>query len=132
MDKKKNQKQIAIFEGKKIRRYWDDIKELWYFSVVDIIEILIGTDRPRKYWNDLKAKLKAEGSEVSEKIGQLKMQATDGKFYLTDAASLEANFTLAYKHNPHYTHGGLQIADYVAYAVFQVFERIKISKKGCL
>ncbi len=56
---------------------------------MDIIEILVQTDRPRKYWNDLKTKLKAEGSEVSEKIGQLKMQASDGKFYLTDAADTE-------------------------------------------
>src|SRR3989337_4111489 len=59
---------------------------------MDVVEVLAQTDRPRKYWNDLKTKLKAEGSEVSEKIGQLKMQATDGKFYLTDAADTETIF----------------------------------------
>jgi hypothetical protein len=56
---------------------------------MDIIEALVQTERPRKYWNDLKAKLKTEGSEVSEKIGQLKMQASDGKFYLTDCGDTE-------------------------------------------
>lgn len=69
---KKN--KIAIFEGSKIRREWDDKKEKWYFSVVDIISVLTKTDRPRKYWADLKRKLKSEGSEVSEKIGQLKLK----------------------------------------------------------
>lgn len=64
------------------------------FSVVDAIEALTGTDRPRKYWNDLKAKLNKEGSELSEKIGQLKMQATDGKFYKTDVATTEQLFRL--------------------------------------
>lgn len=86
---KNNEKRLVIFEGKKIRRIWDEEKEIWYFAVMDIIEILTGTDRSRKYWNDLKTKLKAEGSEVFEKIGQLKMQASDGKFYLTDAADVE-------------------------------------------
>ncbi|MFA4818253.1 MAG: hypothetical protein WC621_00185 [Patescibacteria group bacterium] len=79
MKKHSKNKAIAIFEGKQIRRFWDEKKELWHFAVMDVVEILAQTDRPRKYWNDLKTKLKAEGSEVSEKIGQLKMQATDGK-----------------------------------------------------
>jgi len=82
-------RKIAIFEGQKIRRHWQEKQEKWYFAIMDIIEILVKTDRPRKYWNDLKIKLKAEGSEVSEKIGQLKMRASDGKFYLTDAADTE-------------------------------------------
>jgi len=77
---------IKLFEAKKVRTHWDEEKELWYFSVIDVIEALTGTDRPRKYWNDLKTKLKKEGSELSEKIGQLKMQSTDGKFYQTDVA----------------------------------------------
>ncbi|MBU0701144.1 hypothetical protein KKE26_07635 [bacterium] len=64
--------KIALFEGQKIRRHWDDEKELWYFSVVDVVAILSKTDRPRKYWDDLKRKLKQEGSQLSEKIGQLK------------------------------------------------------------
>ena len=87
--KSKKSKQIAIFEGSQIRRHWDEEKELWYFSVMDIIQILAQTERPRKYWNDLKNKLKKEGSELSEKIGQLKMQASDGKFYLTDVLDTE-------------------------------------------
>ena len=74
--------KLAIFEGRKIRRHWDERKELWYFAVMDVIQVLTQTDRPRKYWNDLKSKLKKEGSELSEKIGQLKMQALDGKYYL--------------------------------------------------
>ena len=64
---------LAIFEGKQIRRHWDDARELWYFSVIDVIEVLSGSDRPRKYWNDLKLKLKSEGSELSDKIGQLRI-----------------------------------------------------------
>jgi hypothetical protein len=63
-------------------------------SIIDVIEILTGTDRPRKYWSDLKSKLKKEGSELSEKIGQLKMQSADGKFYLTDVADTEQLFRL--------------------------------------
>ena len=92
--KNKKEKKLAIFEGKNIRRVWDDKKELWYFAIMDVVEILAQTDRPRKYWNDLKTKLKAEGSEVSEKIGQLKMQASDSKFYLTDTADTETMFRI--------------------------------------
>jgi len=73
------QNAIKLFEEKKVRTVWDDETEEWYFSVVDVIEILTETDRPRKYWNDLKLKLIKEGSELSEKIGQLKMPATDGR-----------------------------------------------------
>jgi hypothetical protein len=86
--------KIAIFENKKIRRHWDDEKEEWYFSVVDIIEALTETDRPRKYWDDLKRKLKEEGSELSEKIGQLKMIAEDGKNRETDVADTETTLRL--------------------------------------
>ena len=68
---------IQLFESKKIRSKWNEEKEKWYFSVVDIIAVLTETDRPRKYWSDLKGKLKAEGSELSEKIGQLKMKAEE-------------------------------------------------------
>ena len=80
---------IKLFESKKIRSQWDAEKETWYFSIVDVIEGLTGTDRPRKYWSDLKARLKKEGSELSAKIGQLKMQSEDGKFYMTDVADTE-------------------------------------------
>lgn len=67
--------QIKIFEEKKVRTLWDKEKEEWYFSVVDVVAVLTDSDRPRKYWNDLKKKLQQEGSELSEKIGQLKMPA---------------------------------------------------------
>lgn len=77
-----------------MRTLWDDVEEKWYFSIIDTIEVLTGTDRPRKYWNDLKKKLKTEGSEVSEKIGQLKMPAADGKMRLTDVADTEQLFRL--------------------------------------
>ena len=69
---------VQLFESKSIRSHWDAEQEKWFFSVIDVIEVLTGTDRPRKYWNDLKTKLKVEGSELSEKIGQLKMEAPDG------------------------------------------------------
>ena len=64
---------IKLFENKQVRTHWNADEEKWYFSVVDIIEVLTESDRPRKYWSDLKAKLKKEGSELSEKIGHLKM-----------------------------------------------------------
>ena len=80
---------IKLFESKKVRTHWDEEKELWCFSVIDVIEALTGTDRPRKYWSDLKAKLAKEGSQLSENIGQLKMAAEDGKMRLTDVAATE-------------------------------------------
>jgi len=61
---------------------------------MDVVQVLAQTDRPRKYWNDLKTKLKKEGSELSEKIGQLKLTSTDGKKYLTDVADTETLFRL--------------------------------------
>lgn len=79
--------KLAIFEEKEIRREW--YKEDWYFSVIDVVEVLVENNkRPRKYWSDLKQKLISEGFvEVSEKIGQLKMLAKDGKMRLTDVAN---------------------------------------------
>lgn len=85
---------IQLFEDKQVRTVWDAEQEKWYLSIVDVIEILTGTDRPRKYWSDLKAKLKNEGSELSEKIGQLKMAAEDGKMRMTDVANTEQLFRL--------------------------------------
>ena len=80
---------IKLFEEKKIRSHWDEKTETWYFSVIDVIEILSESPRPRKYWNALKTKLQSEGSELSSKLGQLKMQAEDGKMRLTDVADTE-------------------------------------------
>ncbi|TKC12125.1 hypothetical protein FA048_00460 [Pedobacter polaris] len=85
---------IKLFEQKQVRSIWDDGEEKWYFSIVDVIEILTGTDRSRKYWNDLKTKLKKEGSELSENIGQLKIKSADGKYYKTDVADTEQLFRL--------------------------------------
>lgn len=79
--------KIKLFDNKKVRTVWNAEEEDWYFSVIDIVEILSGTDRPRKYWSDLKKKLEAEGSELSDKIGQLKLPASDGKMRLTDVLS---------------------------------------------
>lgn len=85
--------KIVLFRGKQIRRTLH--KNEWWFSIVDIIEALTGTDRPRKYWNDLKKRLIEEGyNEVSEKIGQLKLQSSDGKKYLTDCADTETIFRI--------------------------------------
>ena len=64
-------------------------KELWYFSIIDVIEILTESPRPRKYWNALKTKLKVEGSQLSQKVGQLKLESSDGNKYLTDVADTE-------------------------------------------
>jgi len=85
----KQENSIILFNNKKVRRYWDEEKEFWYFSVIDVIEILINTPRPRKYWNALKTSLKEEGSEVSQKLGQLKMKAQDGKMRITDVADTQ-------------------------------------------
>ncbi len=89
-----NNNSIQIFDAKEVRTLWDEDVEKWFISIVDVIEILTGSDRPRKYWSDLKAKLKKDGSEVSEKIGQLKMKSPDGKMRLTDVADTEQLFRL--------------------------------------
>ena len=85
---------IKIFEERKVRTHWDEEAEEWYFSIIDVVEILTDTDRPRKYWSDLKKKLQKEGSELSEKIGQLKLLAADGKKYSTDVANTNQLFRL--------------------------------------
>ena len=85
---------IKLFEEKQVRSIWNEEEEKWYFSIIDVIQILTESDRPRKYWSDLKSKLKKEGSELSEKIGQLKMKAEDGKMRLTDIADTEQLFRL--------------------------------------
>jgi len=90
-------KQIAIFEGKRIRRIWDEKKEIWFFSVVDIVRVLIGqTDfqKARNYWKVLKNRLKKEGNETVTKCNRLKMKAEDGKLRETDVADVETLFRL--------------------------------------
>lgn len=80
---------IRLFQDQKVRVQWDDEKEKWFFSIVDIIGILTESPNPRKYWSVLKTRLKQEGSELTTKCSQLKMQSTDGKFYMTDVADTE-------------------------------------------
>lgn len=83
-----------VFESKKIRRFWDEDKEQWYFSVVDIVEVLTGSVDARNYWKVFKSRLKDEGSEVVTKCNQLKFQASDGKYYLSDGADTETIFRI--------------------------------------
>lgn len=80
---------LKLFQDTNIRTQWDADAEKWYFSIVDVIAALTGTDNPRRYWSDLKRKLTQEGSELYEKIVQLKLQSSDGKFYSTDVADTE-------------------------------------------
>ena len=83
--------KMAIFEGRKIRRHWDKKKEVWYFSVVDIIEALTGSVNPRDYWFKMKLRVKSEdGAELSTICRQLKLESSDGKKYLTDCANVES------------------------------------------
>lgn len=84
MENSKLQTISKLFEDSEIRSVWDSEKEEYYFSVVDVVGALTESNRARKYWNDLKIKLNQEGSQLSEKIGQLKLKSKDGKFYNTD------------------------------------------------
>ena len=85
---------IKIFEDKKIRTVWDDKTEEWYFSIVDVVSVLTDSVDGRKYWNKLKQRLKAEGSELVTNCHQLKLPSSDGKFYKTDVATTEQLFRL--------------------------------------
>ena len=85
---------IKLFESQKVRSVWDSEQEKWYISIVDVIEVLTGSANPRRYWSDLKIKLEKEGSQLYDKIVQLKMQSSDGKFYKTDVADVEQLFRL--------------------------------------
>ncbi|MEI6091700.1 MAG: Bro-N domain-containing protein [bacterium] len=80
---------IKLFESKKVRTLWDADQEKWFFSIVDVVEVLTDSPNPRKYWSVLKARLKKEGSELTTNCSQLKMKSADGKFYLTDVADTE-------------------------------------------
>lgn len=88
------QNDIKLFDDKKIRTLWDANQEKWYFSIVDVIGVLTNSPNPRKYWSVLKTRLKSEGSQLATNCSQLKMQAVDGKFYLTDVANTEQLFRL--------------------------------------
>jgi len=88
MNKKDN--SIILFHEKQVRRHWDEEKELWYFSIIDVIEILTESLNPRKYWSVLKTRLKKERSEVATNCSHLKLIANDGKMRITDVADTEA------------------------------------------
>ncbi|MCR4555195.1 MAG: Bro-N domain-containing protein [Alphaproteobacteria bacterium] len=94
MTNKTENKALATFEGKKVRKIWHD--EKWYFSIIDIVGILTESTEPRRYWSDLKRKLteESENEELYEKIVQLKMISSDGKKYKTDAADTETLFRI--------------------------------------
>jgi hypothetical protein len=81
--------KIRLFESQQVRAEWDADKETWWFSVVDIVAVLTNSDNPRKYWSVLKTRLKQEGSQLATNCSQLKMEAADGKRYLTDVADTE-------------------------------------------
>lgn len=83
-----------IFNNETIRTIWDKDQEKYFISIVDLVGVLSESDRPRKYWSDLKSKLKKEGNEVSEKIGQLKLKSQDGKYRLTDVCDIEEMFRI--------------------------------------
>ncbi len=85
---------IVLFKGNHIRRHWDEGRELWYFSVIDVVRVLTDSVDPRKYWNKLAERLRKEGSESVTKCHQLKLQSSDGKYYLTDAADTETMLRL--------------------------------------
>ena len=85
---------IRLFDERTVRAIWDDEQEEWYFSIVDVISILTDSPNPRKYWSVLKTRMKREGSELTTNCSQLKMQAADGKKYLTDVANTEQLFRL--------------------------------------
>jgi len=94
-NKKTDNKKIAIFEGKQIRRHWDEGKELWYFSVSDVIAVLTKSVNPMAYWRKLKERLLKEGgNETVTKCHSLKMLAPDGKMRLTDVADTETMLRL--------------------------------------
>jgi len=87
MENSHSQNKLKLFENKKIRYVWNAEEEEWYFSVIDVVEVLSESPNPRRYWSDLKIKLVKEGSELYDKIVQLKLPASDGKNYKTDTLS---------------------------------------------
>lgn len=86
--------EIKLFEGRQIRSAWDNEKEEWYFSIVDILGVLTESDNPRKYWSVLKTRLKKEGNELATNCSQLKMEAADGKMRETDVADMQGIFRI--------------------------------------
>ena len=86
--------QIQLFEERKVRTVWDDKEEKWYFSIVDVVDILTDSANPQTYWRVLKNRLKKEGNETVTNCNALRMLAADGKMRLTDVADTEQLFRL--------------------------------------
>ena len=86
--------EIKLFEGNQIRSIWDNEREEWYFSIVDIVGVLTESENPRKYWSVLKTRLKKEGNELATICSQLKIKATDGKMRSTDVADMQGIFRI--------------------------------------
>jgi prophage antirepressor-like protein len=80
---------IKLFENKHVRSQWDDERQIWYFSIVDVVAILTGSIDPAAYWRKLKQRLKAEGNETVTNCHGLKMVASDGKLRMTDVVDTE-------------------------------------------
>lgn len=91
---KKTSNSLTLFQGKGIRRHWDEEQEKWYFAVVDVVGVLTGSVDPFAYWRKLKERLKKEGSESVTKCHGLKMRAADGKMRLADVADTEVMFRI--------------------------------------
>ncbi len=83
---------VKLFHDKNIRSQWSESEQKWYFSIVDIVAILTDSSVPKRYWSDLKKKLTNEGSQLYDKIVQLKFQAADQKFYATDCLGYLESF----------------------------------------
>ena len=94
MDENKMQLINKLFNNETIRTIWDKDEEKYYISIVDIVGVISGSNRPRKYWSDLKKNLIKDGFEVSEKIGQLKLKSQDGKYRMTDVCDIEGMFRI--------------------------------------
>ncbi|MDR3184027.1 MAG: Bro-N domain-containing protein [Prevotellaceae bacterium] len=86
--------KIQLFEQQQVRSIWDENTEKWWFSVIDVVSVLTGSANPRRYWSDLKIKIRREGSQLYENIVQLKLASSDGKMYLTDVATVEQMFRI--------------------------------------
>jgi len=88
------QNGIKIFDERNVRTVWNEETEEWYFSIVDVVDVLTDSPNSRKYWSVLKTRLKKEGSQLTTFCSQLKMPSADGKNYLTDVASTNQIFRL--------------------------------------
>ncbi len=93
-DTMSHEQQIQLFEDRKVRTVWDSEQEKWYFSIVDVIQVLPDSANPQVYWRVLKKRLTAEGNETVTNCNAFKLQAADGKMRLTDVADTEQLFRL--------------------------------------